>query len=125
MKQKISGVVNNVSTNPFQTFSRKRASNSKMLSFDISFDLCDEDGKVVHVWFQRSFRFPPELQDGDFIEVVGQKGHFFRLIGRKNFYAASIIDKERRKEYTPWRNKDTSLTAGKNGAPDPRAQQGT
>lgn len=106
MKKRIAGVVHNISTNPFQTFSRKRAGNSKLLTFDISFDLHDEDGGVSHVWLQRSFRFPPPLEDGDFLEVVGKQGHFFGLIGRGNFYAARIIDKKRQKEYTPWRNKD-------------------
>ncbi len=47
MKIQISGIVSNVSTNPFQTFSRKKGSNSTLLSFDISFDICDEDGRVV------------------------------------------------------------------------------
>jgi hypothetical protein len=106
MKKQISGVVNNISTNPFQTFSRKRSSNSTLLTFDISFDLCDEEGQVNHVWFQRSFRFPPPLVDGDHIEVQGRKGQFLGLIGRKKFYAVKIIDKTREKEYTPWRNKD-------------------
>ena len=106
MKKHIYGTVNNISTNPFQTFSNKRGSNSKFLSFDISFDICDEDGKVSHVWFQRSFRFPPPLEDGDSIEVLGRQGHFLGLIGRGNLYAVRIIDKQRQKEYTPWRNKD-------------------
>ncbi|HEY5530571.1 MAG TPA: hypothetical protein VIK22_01055 [Candidatus Anoxymicrobiaceae bacterium] len=111
MKKQISGVVNNISTNPFQTFSRKRGSNSTLLTFDISFDLCDEDGQVSHVWFQRSFRLPPPLVDGDHIEVQGRKGHFLGLIGKKNLYAVRIIDKTREKEYTPWRNKDLKGSA--------------
>ena len=106
MKRHISGVVNNISTNPFQTFSRKKGSNSRLLSFDISFDLCDEAGDVHHVWFQRSFRFPPPLEDGDYIDLVGKKGHFFGFIGRNNIYALRIIDNQRQKEYTPWRNKE-------------------
>lgn len=106
MRTKVSGIVNDISTNPFQTFSRKRGSNSALLSFDISFDVCDEDGRVTHVWFQRSFRLPPPLEDGDYIELVGRKGYMLGLVGRKNFYAVSIVDKKRLKEYTPWRNKD-------------------
>ena len=106
MKRQISGIVNNISTNPFQTFSRKRGNNSKLLTFDISFDICDEDGQLSHVWFQRSFRFPPPLVDGDHIEVIGRQGHFMGLIGRKNFYAVKIVDNQRQKEYTLWRNKD-------------------
>jgi hypothetical protein len=114
MKKEISGIVQNISTNPFQTFSKKRASNSTLLSFDISFDICDEDGKLSHVWFQRSFRLPPRLEDGDYIHVVGRHGHFLGIIGRSNFYAVRIVDKKRQKEYTPWRNKDLKevLTSG-------------
>ncbi len=121
MKKQISGVVHNISTNPFQTFSRKRASNSKLLTFDISFDLCDEDGRLSHVWLQRSFRFPPPLEDGDYLEVVGRQGHFLGLLGRSNFYAARIIDKKRQKEYTPWRNKDLKSTAVGEGTADQTA----
>ena len=116
MKRQISGMVSNVSTNPFQTFSRKRGSNSKLLSFDISFDVCDEGGQIDHVWFQRSFRFPPPLQDGDHIDIVGKRGHFFGLIGRHNIYAIMIIDKGRQKEYTPWRNKEFRIEQGERGA---------
>lgn len=118
MKKHIYGMVNNISTNPFQTFSRKRGSNSKLLTFDISFDICDEDGNLSHVWFQRSFRFPPPLEDGDSIEVMGRQGHFLGLIGRGNFYAVSIIDKQRQKEYTPWRNKDLKRVLASTGAVD-------
>lgn len=103
-KKKISGIVTNISTNPFQTFSKKRARNSTLLSFDISFDLCDEDGKLTHVWFQRSLRLPPQLEDGDYITVIGRYGQLFGLIGRKNFYASKIFDNKRKMEYTAWRN---------------------
>ena len=108
MKQRVSGIVNNSSTNPFQTFSRKGSSsrNSALLSFDISFDLCDEDGKMMHVWFNRSFRIPPPIEDGDHIEVVGRYGQLWGAISRKNFYAARIIDNCRNTEYTTWRNKE-------------------
>ena len=105
MKQLITGVVNNISTNPFQTFSAKRERSSSVLSFDISFDLCDEDGKLTRVWFNRSFRFPPPLEDGDYIEVFGRFGRFIGLIGSKNFYSVRILDRRRGKEYTAWRNK--------------------
>ncbi|HEY5527016.1 MAG TPA: hypothetical protein VIK02_05505 [Candidatus Anoxymicrobiaceae bacterium] len=104
MKERISGIVQNISTNPFQTFSRKQSSNSTVFSFDISFDLVDEDGALRHVWFKRSFRMPPKFEDGDTIEVVGRQGYLRGLLGRRNFYALRIIDKRRQREYTPWRN---------------------
>jgi hypothetical protein len=115
MKRQISGIVSNVSTNPFQTFSRKKGGNSKLLSFDISFDICDEHGQIDHVWFQRSFRFPPPLQDGDTIDITGKQGHFLGLIGRHNVYAIKIIDRGRLKEYTPWRNKELRAKQGERG----------
>jgi hypothetical protein len=105
MKQRISGVVNNISTNPFQSLSTKRERSSSVLSFDISFDTCDEDGRLIRVWFNRSFRFPPPLEDGDFVEVFGRFGRFMGLAGRKNFYSVKILDRRRGKEYTAWRNK--------------------
>ncbi len=109
MKVKISGIIQNSSTNPFQTFSRgKPAQNSKLLSFDISFDLCDEEGNLTRVFFNRSFRFPPPIEDGDYVEVVGRFGQFFGLIGKSNFYATKIIDKKRNKMYTTLRNIDLS-----------------
>lgn len=106
MRKQITGIVQNISTNPFQTFSRKKSRDSSLLSFDISFDICDEDGNVIHVWFNRSFRVPPPLEDGDQIDIYGKYGRFFRLIGRNNFYATRIVDEMRRKEYTAWRNKE-------------------
>ncbi|MBU4218811.1 MAG: hypothetical protein KKB90_07590 [Actinobacteria bacterium] len=110
MKKIVSGIVQNISTNPFQTFSRKKGRNSKLLSFDISFDLCDDDGEMTHVWFNRSFRLPPTLENGDFIEVHGKYGRFFRRVGKNNFYATKIVDKAREREYSAWRNKE--ITAG-------------
>ena len=104
MKARVSGIVNNISTNPFQTFSKKRSRNS--LSFDISFDLADDDGKLTRVCFNRSFRLPPLLEDGDYVEVRGRYGRFFGLYGKKNLYAFRIMDARRNKEYTAWRNKD-------------------
>jgi hypothetical protein len=104
MKERVSGIVQNMSTNPFQTFSRNKASNSSVFSFDISFVLVDEEGSSRHVWFKRSFRRPPKLEDGDHIEVVGRQGYFLGMLGRSNFYALRIIDKKRQREYTPWRN---------------------
>ena len=104
MKERITGIVQNTSTNPFQTFSRKQSSNSTVFSFDISFDLVDDDGGLRHVWFKRSFRLPPRLEDGDTIEVVGRQGYLWGLLGKGNFYALRIIDKGREREYTPWRN---------------------
>jgi hypothetical protein len=104
MKEHIKGIVQNTSSNPFQTFSRHKSSNSTVFSFDISFDLVDEEGQARHVWFKRSFRMPPKLGDGDEIEVIGRQGYLMGLLGRRNFYALRIIDKKRQREYTPWRN---------------------
>ena len=112
MKEKISGLVSGISTNPFQTFSHKKKENSTFLSFDISFNVCDEDGKMTHVWFNRSFRLPPPLKDGDCIDIIGRHGMLFGLLRRKNFYAVRIIDKERKKEYTAWRNLDYEESTG-------------
>lgn len=109
MKKQISGIVHNISTNPFQTFTKKRGRNSALLSFDISFDLVDDDGKITHVWFNRSFRFPPQLEDGDYLQVFGKFGHFFGLTGRHNLYAIRILDMRRNKEYTAWRNKEMDV----------------
>jgi hypothetical protein len=113
MKQWIAGVVNNISTNPFQTFSTKRTRSSSVLSFDINLDLVDEDGKLTRVWFNRSFRFPPPLEDGDYVEAFGRHGRFIGHIGRKNFYSVRILDRRRGKEYTAWRNKDLMSEASK------------
>lgn len=104
MKEEISGIVQNISTNPFQTISRGKSRNSAVFSFDISFDLVDDGGRSRHVWFNRSFRLPPRLADGDQLEIIGRWGYLFGLLGRRNFYALRIIDKQRKREYTPWRN---------------------
>ncbi len=104
MKEKISGIVQNISTNPFQTFSRGKSRDSAVFTFDISFDLVDEEGRSRHIWFNRSFRLPPRLADGDQLEIVGRRGYLFGLLGRRNFYALRIVDKQRKREYTPWRN---------------------
>jgi len=119
MKQWKTGVVNNISTNPFRTFSSKRANHSSFLSFDISFDLCDEDGTLTFVWFNRSFRLPPPIEDGDYLEVLGRSGRFIGLIGRKNFYSVKIIDRRRRKEYTAWRNKVLETEASRKASSAP------
>lgn len=108
MKKEISGVVNNISTNPFQTFSKKRTRDSTFLTFDINFDLCDEDGKMTRIWFNRSFLPPPPLEDGDEVVATGTFGRFWGAWRRHNFYAERIIDKSRNKVYTPWRNIDIS-----------------
>ena len=110
MKKMISGIVQNISTNPFQTFSRKKARNSTLLSFDISFDLYDDEGEMTHVWFNRSFRLPPPLENGDYIEVYGKYGRFLKRVSRNNFYAVKIVNRTQDKEYSAWRNKE--ITAG-------------
>jgi len=112
MKKNVSGIVQNISTNPFQTFSRKKGSDSALLTFDISFDLCDDNGKVIHVWFNRSFRLPPPLKNGDYVEVYGKYGRFFRRVGKNNFYATRIVDRGREREYSTWRNKEISSESG-------------
>lgn len=104
MKENICGIVQNISTNPFQTFSRNKSRNSAVFSFDISFDLVGDEGQSKHVWFKRSFRLPPKLADGDHLEVTGRQGYLLGLLGRRNFYALRIVDKQRKREYTPWRN---------------------
>jgi hypothetical protein len=104
MKERIAGLVQNISTNPFQTFAKHKSRNSTVFSFDISFDIIDDEGGTRHVWFKRSFRLPPKLEDGDQIDIVGRQGYLLGLFGRHNFYALRIIDKKRKREYTPWRN---------------------
>ena len=123
MKKRLSGLVSGISTNPFQTFSGKKKENSTFFSFDISFDLCDDNGKLTHVWFNRSFRLPPPLNDGDSIEIVGRYGRFFGLFMKKNFYAVRIIDKSRNKEYTPWRTFESIKSAEPNTGEGVPAQE--
>lgn len=115
MKEHVNGVVQKISTNPFQTFTKKKSGNSTVFSFDITFDLVDEEGASRHVWFKRSFRFPPKLEDGDSIEVIGRQGYLLGVFGRRNFYALRIIDMERKREYTPWRNLVTNVRREKSG----------
>lgn len=121
MKERLTGIVQDYSSNPFQTFSRGKSRNSAVLSFDISFDLVDEGGKTRHVWFKRSFRLPPKFEDGDRIEVVGRQGYFLGMLGRGNFYALRIIDNQRNKEYTPWRNVERACKPEKREAPEKKA----
>ena len=120
MKKQISGIVYNMSTNPFQALSKKRLANSTLLTFDISFDLCDEDGNMTHVWFNRSVRLPPPLEDDDCVEVSGHYGQLFGFIGRTRLYASRIVDTGRNKEYTAWRNRD--LGAGLGNKIDARSE---
>ena len=105
-KKHISGIVKDASTNPFKILSKKRRRDSTFFSFDISFDIVDVDGGQTHVWFNRSFRAPPRLNDGDNIEVIGRFGQLFGLYGRHSLYATRIIDRARGMEYTPGRNKE-------------------
>jgi len=74
---------------------------SKTLTFDINFDLVDDDGKSTKIWFYRGFRFPPPLDDGDRVKVVGKFGH----ISKDIFYASKIIDPRRERVYTGFRNR--------------------
>ncbi|MDD5748910.1 MAG: hypothetical protein PHP64_07705 [Actinomycetota bacterium] len=104
MKKQISGIVQNLSTNPFKS-SSQGSRDSALLSFDLNFDLIDEDGKVHHVWFFRSFKMPPPIEDGDHIEVLGEYGRLLGFIGKRNFYAERILDRQRNMEYTAWRDK--------------------
>ncbi len=96
------GIILNVSTYPLPTLLPKKSDRkSKALTFDINFDLVDEDGKSTRIWFNRGFRFPPPLDDGDRIEVVGRYGY----ISKEVFYAHKIIDRRREKVYTGFRNR--------------------
>jgi hypothetical protein len=117
MKEHITGIVQNTSSNPFQTFTRHKSRNSTIFSFDISFDLINDDGETRHVWFKRSFRMPPKIGDGDHIDVIGRQGYLLGLLGRRNFYALRIIDKKHQREYTPWRN----IVAGEERKKDARS----
>jgi hypothetical protein len=74
---------------------------SKTLTFDINFDLVDDDGKSIRIWFYRGFRFPPPLDDGDRVTVVGKYGY----ISKEIFYASKIIDPRRDRVYTGFRNR--------------------
>ena len=96
------GIILNVSTYPLPTLMPRRANRkSKTLTFDINFDLVEDDGGSTKVWFYRGFRFPPPLEDGDRVEVIGKFGR----ISRDVFYASRIIDPRRKKVYTGFRNR--------------------
>jgi hypothetical protein len=105
-KQRVDGTIYNVSTYPLPTLRPSRSNkNSKTLSFDIHFDLITDGGKSFHTWFYRGFRFPPPLEDGDRIGIVGRFGQFFGLISRDTFYASRIVDLKRGRIYTSLRNR--------------------
>ncbi|MDD3718434.1 MAG: hypothetical protein PHP28_07215 [Actinomycetota bacterium] len=96
------GIILNVSTYPLPTLMPKKSDRkSKTLTFDINFDLVDEGGKSTKVWFYRGFRFPPPLDDGDRVIVVGKFGR----ISRDILYASKIIDPRRARVYTGFRNR--------------------
>jgi len=96
------GIILNVSTYPLPTLMPKRTNRkSKTLTFDINFDLIEDEGKSTKVWFYRGFRFPPPLNDGDRVMVIGKFGH----ISKDIFYAARIIDPRRERVYTGFRNR--------------------
>lgn len=96
------GIILNVSTYPLPTLlPRKADRRSKNLTFDINFDLVEDDGKSTKVWFYRGFRFPPPLNDGDRVEVIGKYGR----ISKEIFYASKIIDRRRNRIYTGFRNR--------------------
>lgn len=102
-KLKKSGIVLNVSTYPLPTLLPKKGNRkAKTLTFDINFDLVEEDGSTTKVWFYRGFRFPPPLDDGDKVEVVGKYGWWTKNV----FYASKIIDRKRGKIYTGFRNRE-------------------
>jgi len=96
------GIILNVSTYPLPTLLPKRANRkSKTLTFDINFDLVEENGGTTKVWFYRGFRFPPPLEDGDRVEVIGKYGK----ISKDIFYASKIVDHRRKRIYTGFRNR--------------------
>jgi hypothetical protein len=96
------GIILNVSTYPLPTLMPKRIDRkSKTLTFDINFDLVEESGKSTKIWFYRGFRFPPPLEDGDRVKVMGKYGH----ISKDIFYASKIIDPRRERVYTGFRNR--------------------
>jgi hypothetical protein len=96
------GIILNVSTYPLPTLLPKKSNRkSKTLTFDINFDLIDDTGKSIKVWFNRGFRFPPPINDGDRVEVMGRFGY----ISKQIFYAHKIIDRQRNRVYTGFRNR--------------------
>ena len=105
-KKCMKGIVSNVSTYPLPTLRPRKADNkSKTLTFDVNFNLISEEGESIHVWFHRGFRFPPPLEDGDYVEVYGRFGQLMGLITKSTFFAAQIVDNKRSRIYTSLRNK--------------------
>jgi len=101
-KIKKSGIILNVSSYPLPTLLPKKSDRkSKTLTFDINFDLVEDDGTSTKIWFYRGFRFPPPLDDGDRVEVIGKFGR----ISKQIFYASKIIDRRRERVYTGFRNR--------------------
>lgn len=92
----------NVSSYPLPTLLPKKSNRkSKTLTFDINFDLVEDDSGSTKVWFYRGFRFPPPLDDGDRVEVIGKFGR----VSKDIFYASRIIDQRRKRVYTGFRNR--------------------
>ncbi|MGQ9475809.1 MAG: hypothetical protein ACUVRX_03905 [Actinomycetota bacterium] len=103
------GIILNVSTYPLPTLLPRKANRrSKTLTFDINFDLVEDDGKSTKVWFYRGFRFPPPLDDGDRVEVVGRYGRLSKDV----FYASRIVDPRRNRIYTGFRNRKMEAEEG-------------
>lgn len=101
-KIKKDGIILNVSSYPLPTLLPKKSDRkSKTLTFDINFDLVDDNGASTKVWFYRGFRFPPPLDDGDRVEVIGKYGK----ISKEVFYASKIVDRGRERVYTGFRNR--------------------
>jgi hypothetical protein len=101
-KKRKSGIILNVSSYPLPTLLPKKSNRRSMtLTFDINFDLVEDSGTSTKVWFYRGFRFPPPLDDGDRVEVIGKFGR----ISKEVFYASKIIDRGRERVYTGFRNR--------------------
>lgn len=107
------GRIENLSSYPLSTFfPGKKSQQSKTLTFDINFDFIDEEGERMKVWFYRAFRFPPPLEEGDFVTITGKFGQGFGLFSKSTFYASSIEDRKRGMIYKGLRN----LKIKKNGS---------
>jgi hypothetical protein len=103
------GVIHDVSTYPLPTFRPRHADRaSKALTFDINFELYDDNGERFRVWFYRGFRLPPPLKDGDRVEITGRFGQMFGLVSKDIFFASRIVDRKRGRIYTGFRNKRIS-----------------